>query len=442
MSPRPLWPALLGALACTTPGVRPLDTDTDDLVDSDTDRPGDSDDSDTDPPPGPRGGCLEGELDEGWRATTPWPGYALHNVRPFGEGTFLAATRENGRGEGGVFLMDVEDWRRGGPDEDTPLIASRPGGGWLFQAPLRLRDGDDKGFGLTIINSSFDTWKHTVYLWWAWPEGDRSEIGQADVSISFETTGLVPASVADFDGDGLDDLALYNAVLLSPLSGSVTAADAEPNFGGSAYTPRLYTDWNEDGYADLVGGGKAYLGPLYGIQAGDPPDITFGPEYAHYTDVESSPAQDMDGDGIAELWVGPSERGPVYWRMNYPGIGVHEVVDHVQVGIAAREEWQLRRPPVTGDFDGDGFYDAVVYHERVRETRLAELSYLPGPLTSLNTPVPAGLPTPHTYSGGFSSVLAFVGDLGPIPPATPADVNTAGEAVIREPDAVVLHVRN
>jgi hypothetical protein len=125
-------------------------------------------------------------------------------------------------------------------------------------------------------------------------------------------TGNRPSAIAagDFNGKGKVDLAVANAagntitILLGNGDGTFTAATG-PAIAGPIFSPIAVADFNGDGIADLAVGGNA---PALLLGNGDGTFTPSAPLSPFFYPIQSVVAADLDGDGIAD--VVDSTEGP------------------------------------------------------------------------------------------------------------------------------------
>ncbi|RME25608.1 MAG: hypothetical protein D6798_08565 [Deltaproteobacteria bacterium] len=241
----------------------------------------------------------------------------------------------------------------------------------------------------------------------------------------------------DFDGDGVDDVAMgaaYNDeagtdagaayVVFGPVSGRVELADADVKFLGEAagdlagQNVRGMGDVDGDGYADLAilarledtagtHAGALYLvhGPATGTVSLSTADAKWLGEAAEDALSDLAPLGDTDGDGVADVIV--SSQGS---DMAYTEAGAAWVLSGDSVGTASLTTARavLRGEDVrsqagssvgaAGDVDGDGLPDIAV------GARFTEVSGM--------TQAGAGYLVLGTVSGELSLADAYAAYLG------------------------------
>ena len=171
-------------------------------------------------------------------------------------------------------------------------------------SPSSLVVGDFNGDGkpdLAVTNATDNT--VTILL----GNGDGTFKAMAS-----PVTGNRPSAIAagDFTGNGKVDLAVANAagntitILLGNGDGTFTAATG-PAIAGPLVTPIAVADFNGDGVADLAVGGNA---PALFLGNGDGTFSPSAPLSPFVYPIQSVVAADLDGDGIAD--VVDSTEGP------------------------------------------------------------------------------------------------------------------------------------
>ena len=177
------------------------------------------------------------------------------------------------------------------------------------------------------------------------------------------TNGLVSpaaAASADFNRDGLDDLAVFNfdggtagapfiAVLLSSGDGQFTQSDALDEGSFSSPTSLIAADFNGDGIPDLASGSntlntlRVYLGNG---------DGTFAQSFLDARGTLGLGSGDFNGDGRTDLVALQSQlSGPDQYRI-YLGDGLGQFISLAPVNAAFNVSRIL-----TGDLDNNGTVD-------------------------------------------------------------------------------------
>jgi hypothetical protein len=255
--------------------------------------------------------------------------------------------------------------------------------------------------------------------------GDPFYAQQVSGDVTVPASGCLGAfpRVADWDGDGLQDLVVGQA------DGSVqvflnTNTAVEPRFGapqlvlvgqpgakavldvGARATPAV-VDWNADGRLDLVVGGLDGRLRLYVNEASSGvPDFreelvlqAAGSDVTE-ADGRSSPAVvDFDGDGRKDLVVG-NTAGTVRFYRNVGTDAAPEFAGAVAVtvgGIAIDLPGSPRSRPFVGDFNNDQQLDLLVGAED-GVVRLYSATAWNSPSVPAATTAPAGDPYIFTFT--------------------------------------------
>ncbi len=194
--------------------------------------------------------------------------------------------------------------------------------------------------------------------------------GTFSATSSSPSTGVEPRVVlaADFNGDGIPDLAVLNGasgyltVLLGNGDGTFTAA-ASPLTGNSTLFSLVAGDLNGDGNVDLITGGLVLLGNGNGTFTPEPANLfppTSGIETTD-TGVWSIAIGDYNGDGIpdlaAETYTVQCEVGcqDSYALVVLLGDGHGNFAAAVTIPNLSGDPLAI----AAGDFNGDGVADLV-----------------------------------------------------------------------------------
>jgi hypothetical protein len=194
--------------------------------------------------------------------------------------------------------------------------------------------------------------------------------------------GNVLEYAGDVNGDGRSELAIGATLQwqhdVTDLGAGVwvdTPAGAGPLFGQTGIAS---CDIDGDGYSDLFVGADDRVGPymaagrvyVFRGQAGETLAAPFAiestlPAQAGY--FGGSPKQhglgctDLDGDGYSDLLVGAPFEGPRGQVHVYRGSPAFRGTDTPLVIVGTTVSERIGRLIRTGDFDGDGFGDAVIF---------------------------------------------------------------------------------
>jgi hypothetical protein len=171
--------------------------------------------------------------------------------------------------------------------------------------------------------------------------------------------------VADFNGDGISDLAGYaagsgwNICLSQPAIGIPSQFAACQNWAGPAqpFAQTLIGDFNGDGFADLaatdvLGDGKWQVCPSTGSGFQSCVNWTGPPAIAGNT-----VAGDFDGDGRTDLAAYTDTTGGTQWTVCLSRFQESGNAQCTNVAAVAAGVGQI----VTGDFNGDGLTDIASY---------------------------------------------------------------------------------
>ncbi len=217
-------------------------------------------------------------------------------------------------------------------------------------------------------------------------------LNRAPIAITNHGGPYLMPVPGDYDGDGIDDLALYDRETgnwhIRTLDGRVLVNGM--NWGWSEATP-VPGDFDGDGRADLAvyhrARGDWYILSLNGRI------LAFGANWG-WPGAVPVPG-DFDGDGCSDLAVYHRARGDWYIR----------ALDGRILTFGANWGWS-KAWPVTGDFDGDGCSDLAVYH---RAAGLWYIRALSGQVIAwaTNWGGPTGVPVPGDYNGDGRTDLAY-----------------------------------
>jgi hypothetical protein len=181
--------------------------------------------------------------------------------------------------------------------------------------------------------------------------------------VAYETGGTNPNCIvaADFNGDGIMDLAVTNksndtvAVLLGKGDGTFQAAVTYSVGNGPFPVWVVAADFNNDGKPDL-----AVVNALVGTSGGtlaillNNGDGTFGAATQINTGISptSIAAGDFNHDGNQDVWIGGNQAGAVLLGN---GDGTFQVPTLYQTDPNGGAAMGV----AVGDFDGDGFVDVA-----------------------------------------------------------------------------------
>lgn len=181
-----------------------------------------------------------------------------------------------------------------------------------------------------------------------WYEGSPGSFSKFSGSVTWGERGDDPTIVADYDGDGAIDPAVYR-----PGSPSVwfvhgsRGADLVTPFGEASDVPAP-GDYDGDGRADLAVARTAPNGTLFfhfGLSSGGYRVVNFG------EDSDYIIPGDFDGDGRSDLTVTRDVGGILTWYT----LGSRGGFSTMQFGNTATDE------EVPADYDGDGRTDVAVW---------------------------------------------------------------------------------
>jgi len=192
-----------------------------------------------------------------------------------------------------------------------------------------------------------------------------------------------PVLVRDFNGDGIPDLVVVDQV--GPASVSVLLGNGDGTFReatGSPFAtnygdyPIVSADFNGDGIPDLALAGGYYLVVLLGKGNGSFSNVPIGPSSIQQAElIPSMAAADFNGDGIPDLAISFEGTISVYLGK---GDGTFK---QLPGGINLNAASQL----AVGDFNGDGKLDIAATAGNGVHILLGkgDGSFKPGPVTRL-----------------------------------------------------------
>jgi hypothetical protein len=225
--------------------------------------------------------------------------------------------------------------------------------------PYSLAVGDFNGDGVAdLATANYHSNNVTVLL------GNGSGGFTAATGSPF-AAGALPLSVAvaDFNGDGMADIATANyvdgtvTVLLGNGSGGFTPAAGSPVATGRAPTSLVVGDFNRDGIPDIATSDDYLTGTV---------TVLLGNGSGGFTAATGSPfatgpgalyvvARDFNGDGILDLATA-----------NSTGNSVTVLLGNGSGGFTAEAPFAVGTGPsslVAGDFNGDGIPDLAAANE-------------------------------------------------------------------------------
>jgi hypothetical protein len=187
-------------------------------------------------------------------------------------------------------------------------------------------------------------------------DGTGAFAAPVSVGSGYFETGPTALAAADFNGDGLPDLAAADRVLLN--TGPEGGWDISPLPVDAVYDHLRAGDLNGDGHQDIVGRSRdGYRGPyrvalLLGDDTGQ---FTEPLHLASLENVDSLVTCDVDED--TDLDILAVDSGDLVTLLN-DGDGNFSLIHRLAVGV--RERPQDRGLEV-GDVNEDGFIDAVLF---------------------------------------------------------------------------------
>ena len=284
--------------------------------------------------------------------------------------------------------------------------------------PYGVAVGDFNGDGVADLVITNET-SSTVRIFLGNGDGTFTQATGSPVPVG---TNPYSVAVADFNGDGIQDLAVANngsgnvSILLGNGNGTFTNASASPIAVGSTFA--LATgDFNGDGIPDLAVTNYAVSGTVRLLLGNG--DGTFTNASGSPVAVGNSPigvnVGDFNGDGIADLAVANNGNTTVSILLgNGSGGFAPSSGSPVTVGSP--------RYMAVGDFNGDGITDLAVpnYSTATISVLLTQIvQTATATLTGVSIPgggthnVDASYPGDTNFSGGTSPTIPLVGT--PIP---------------------------
>ncbi|GAA1163157.1 FG-GAP-like repeat-containing protein [Streptomyces hebeiensis] len=263
----------------------------------------------------------------------------------------------------------------------------------FFGSDVRARDFD--GDGYTDLAAAVFDWKPSVIIMWGSADGLKSAVRVPGTDGSHVPWMLDPILeeqlvAGDFDGDGHADLVFGlgsgKGLLKGPFERDGTPAATAPvpaprrpakDVDTANYAELVAGDLDGDGADDLVAFHDGSLPeaawseqhwPVSYLRGG--PDGFTQPDDVGLPDAATGAAGDVDGDGIADLVLGPrggdvsrSAVTVVYGSKSGPGKGRRTTtLDRDAPGVPGDEpqdEDAVFTSLDTGDVDGDGYADVV-----------------------------------------------------------------------------------
>jgi hypothetical protein len=241
------------------------------------------------------------------------------------------------------------------------------------------------------------------------------------VSGSISATSEAATKAGDFDGDGTDDIATFNASTATwTYQRSCDGTDVSVQFGTPGSLP-VPADYNGDGTNDV-----AVFQPTNSTWyiAGAPAPIAFGSAESNDIPVPA----DYNGDGAAEIAMFRPSSATWYIRgvptgivfgtqgdtpvpADYNGDGTDELALYRKsdstwyvAGLAAVQFGTNGDLPVVGDYDGDGKADLAVYRTGTGYWYVQGSS---GTNLTKQLGVSSDIPVPGNYDGDTKCDLAL-----------------------------------
>lgn len=236
--------------------------------------------------------------------------------------TFLGESLGDYAGSGVAFAGDVDgdgagDLLVGASSNDA--LGSGGGRAYLLRGPFPLGELLLADAGTTISGSG-STGASGV----APPHGAPAEGDGVGVGLD---------GIGDFDGDGLDDLAL--------------GANGSDRNGIDAGALAVFLGPVSDGPLTLDDADQLYLGDA---------------DYQYVGDAVAA-AGDLDGDGLADVLVAGNSLGPgTTWILAGPGVPGSSILSDVPTSLVGEVDLDYAGAYATrgGDLDGDGWQDVVI----------------------------------------------------------------------------------
>lgn len=280
----------------------------------------------------------------------------------------IAAPYTGSRGEDRAYIFYGAITPTASPSPNVTFIDG--GGTDNFGYAITAGDLNGDGYDDVIIGAhGANSGSGKLYIYYGAAEMD----GSADLTIAGADNRLGTSVVSgDFDGDGYDDLAAgatnggYAFIYYGSVSGlSATAAVTLHNAAGGNFGHSMSSaDFNGDGYADVAisanegagGAGRAYI--FYGAAAGldATADVTItGPSGSELGLHVSS--GDFNGDGYADAII---STGAVVGenRVAYVYFGAASMDNSPDVTFLGEGDTEILVS--SGDFNRDSFADAVL----------------------------------------------------------------------------------
>jgi hypothetical protein len=229
-------------------------------------------------------------------------------------------------------------------------------------------NGDGKPDIVMVNNAQFDevTFLRTRTVTTFPGNGDGTF--RAGVNSTTSAAGTSMAITGDFNGDGRKDLLIGDTLMLGNGDGTFKAGPALP--AGVLYEAGLSAsaavgDFNQDGHLDVVYSGPPTGSGIVQILLGNG-DGTFqvGSRYASLTEQQPVTVTDIDGDGNLDIMVGNGSQGLYVQDSNDNLFPMMQFLlgrgDGTFVGAPVYTQKSIQTF-ATGDFNGDGKADALVY---------------------------------------------------------------------------------